>query len=250
VDVSIVIKGLSFGYRKDHLTLKDISLNITQDMFPVAIVGPNGSGKTTLLKNLVGIYAPQKGHVYIDGVDIHRVSARERASLVGVLFPDKAYPASVPVIDVVMAGMYRFTRPIGGYTPQDMDKAYAVMKQLDISHLKNRLFATLSSGERQLVLTAMVMLQSPKVILLDEPTSFLDPYHRYMLVDIIRLLSEKHQVVFTSHDIEFVKAVAHFAVGIKDGKIIYTGETNMFLQSAFEKVFGIPFTEYIGIFGL
>ncbi len=248
--VSIVIKELSFGYRNDRFTLKDISLNVTQDMFPLAIVGPNGSGKTTLLKNLVGIYTPQRGHVYIDSVDIHRVSARERASLVGVLFPDKAYPASVPVIDVIMAGMYRFVKPIGGYTLQDMDKAYTVMKQLDIIHLKDRLFSTLSSGERQLVLTAMVMLQSPKVILLDEPTSFLDPYHRFILVDIIRLLSEKHQVVLTSHDIEFVKAVAHFSVGIKDGKIIYTGRTDMFLQSAFEKVFGIPFTKYIGVFGL
>ncbi|NOZ92430.1 MAG: ABC transporter ATP-binding protein [Dictyoglomi bacterium] len=248
--MSLILKNVSFGYKKDKQVLHDISLNLEGDMYPLAIVGPNGSGKTTLLKTIVGIYRPHTGKVLIDGKNIHRLSAKERASLVGVLFPDRAYAASVPVIDVIMAGMYRYMKPIGGYPRNIIRQAYDVMNTLGITHLKDRLFSTLSSGERQLVLTAMVMLQSPKVILLDEPTSFLDPYHRYMLVDIIRLLSEKHQVIFTSHDIEFVKAVSHFAVGIKDGKIIYTGKTDMFLQSAFEKVFGIPFTEYIGVFGL
>ena len=131
-----------------------------------------------------------------------------------------------------------------------MGKAEDVMHLLDIAHLKHRLFSTLSSGERQLVLLAMVLVQEPLVLFLDEPTSFLDPYHRYILADIFKSKLKGHRIVFTSHDIEFIGATAPFAVGIKDGKITYAGETSQFLQEGFKQVFEISFKEYVGIFRL
>ena len=246
----IRLSHVYFKYPHSQVVLQDVSLSITDDMFPLAIVGANGSGKTTLLKNIVGLLKPIKGDIEVYGKNIHTLVARKRAELVGAVFSDKAYPADLPVIDVVLSGIYRNNRPWGGYSRSDVEAAEDVLRTLDIIHLRDRLFSELSSGERQLVLLAMVIMQSPSVILLDEPTSFLDPYHRYVLSDIVITVLQKHKIIFTSHDIEFIRAVARFAVGIKDGKITYIGQTEEFFQVGFEKVFGISFEKYRGVFGL
>ena len=248
--VNVIVSDLCFGYRKGHYVLIDITLSLNQDMFPVAIVGPNGSGKSTLLKNISGIYKPDKGSIIIGNKNIHLLSGRERSNLVGVLFPDSVYPASISVMDVALSGLYRYVPLSMGYPKHLVEKAFDVMKRLNIDYLRDRQFNRISSGERQLVLIAMVMLQNPQVILLDEPTSFLDPMHKYMLLEVLGVLSESHSLVFSSHDVEFIRAISRFVIGIKNGKIIFTGKTSKFFKQGFELVFGMPYSRYVGVLGL
>jgi len=244
------VENLYFRYERGRDVLKGINLTIDEEMFPLAIVGPNGSGKTTLLKNLLGIVKPRKGKVVVAGYDVIHLSGKKRAQVVGGVFAHSVNVARIPVIDVVLSGLYRDGSPLGGYPDSAMTKAEDVMHLLEITHLKHRLFSTLSSGERQLILLAMVLVQQPLVLFLDEPTSFLDPYHRYILADIFKNRLKGHKIVFTSHDIEFIVATAPFAVGIKNGKITYAGETSQFLQEGFKQVFEISFNEYVGVFRL
>jgi len=248
--MNVTVSELYFSYRKRHPVLIDITLYLNQDMFPVAIVGPNGSGKSTLLKNMSGIYKPDKGSVIIGNKNIHSLSGMERANLVGVLFPDSVYPASISVMDVVLSGLYRYMRLSIGYPKHLVEKAFDVMKKLNIDYLRDRQFNHLSSGERQLVLIAMVMLQNPQVILLDEPTSFLDPIHKYMLLEVLSVLSGSHGLIFSSHDIEFIRAISRFVVGIKNGKIVFKGKTSKFFEQGFEMVFGMPYSRYVSVLGL
>lgn len=246
----IEVENLYFGYERKRDVLKGINLAIAEDMFPLAIVGPNGSGKTTLLRNLLGIVKPRKGRVVVAGHNVIHLSGKKRAQVVGGVFAHSVNVARIPVIDVVLSGLYRDGSPLGGYPESAIKMADNVMDLLEITYLKYRLFSTLSSGERQLVLLAMVLVQEPLVLFLDEPTSFLDPYHRYILADIFKTRLRDHKIVFTSHDIEFIGATAPFSVGIKDGKITYAGETSKFLQEGFKQVFEISFNEYVGIFRL
>ncbi len=246
----IDIRHVSFAYSKGKDTLKDICLNFNQEWFPVALIGPNGTGKTTLLKLISGILTPNTGSITVDGYYINKLRDKQRAALVGVLFPDRVNSVAVSVLDVVLSGAYRYEIGIWDIGRAYRNHAEDVMKRIGILHLRDRMFSTLSSGERQLVLLAMILVQSPKIILMDEPTSFLDPLHRYMLVDIIRNLSRDHKIIFTSHDVEFIKAVSRFAVGMKNGRIYYTGETERFLEEAFAGVFGIPYNRYTSVFRL
>lgn len=248
--MNVTVSDLYFSYRKGDYVLFDVTLSLNRNMFPVAIVGPNGSGKSTLLKNISGIYKPDKGSVIIGDKNVHLLSGLERANLVGVLFPDSVYPASISVIDVVLAGLYRYMPFSIGYPKYLVEKTFDVMNRLNIAYLRDRQFNHLSSGERQLVLIAMVMLQNPQIILLDEPTSFLDPVHKYMLLEVLGVLSESHGLIFSSHDIEFIRAISRFVVGIKNGRIIFVGKTSKFFEQGFEMVFGMPYSRYVSVLGL
>ncbi|MEM4782106.1 MAG: ABC transporter ATP-binding protein [Halalkalicoccus sp.] len=186
-----------------------------------ALIGPNGSGKSTLLKGLANQLAPDSGSVLIDGNDIHSLGPKELARKLGLLSQESVAPDSLIVEDLVMHGRY----PHRGFfeSVTDADRR-AVERAIDLAgcgHLREREVGQLSGGQKQLVWIAMVLAQETDVLLLDEPTTFLDLHHQLEVMEIVETLRDESEitVVVVLHDIEQAARHADYMVALKDGAI-------------------------------
>lgn len=164
------------------------------------IVGPNGSGKTTLLKTIARILSPIKGVIVINGRDISTYSIKEFAKLVGIHLPQIPTLPLYRVKDVVMLGR----TPIMGLTPsrEDLEDVEFAMKITRVSHLSERYFNLLSDGEKRRVMMAMAIARRPRVLILDEPTSFLDPFNRYIVFEVLSDIAKEIPVILSTHEVD------------------------------------------------
>ncbi|RLM52536.1 ABC transporter ATP-binding protein [Halorubrum sp. Atlit-28R] len=186
-----------------------------------ALVGPNGSGKSTLLKGLADQLAPAAGSVLVDGRALDSFDKKELARTMGLLSQESTSPNSITVEDLVYHGRY----PHRGFfeTTTDEDEA-AVDRAIELAgcgHLRDREVGSLSGGQKQLAWIAMVLAQDTDVLLLDEPTTFLDLHHQMEVMEIIETLRDESEVtvVVVLHDIEQAARVADRVVALKDGAI-------------------------------
>ncbi|MFD3747015.1 ABC transporter ATP-binding protein [Nocardia sp. NPDC058633] len=165
----------------------------------VGIVGPNGSGKSTLLRVLAGVHRPEHGRVLVDGLDLHALRPRRRASTVASVAQDEDPPADMLVGEVVALGLTPYLPPWGlGAAPEQQRVAQA-LAAVDLAGFAGRQVRQLSGGERQRVLLARALLQNTPVLLLDEPTNHLDVTHQLELLTLIRSLDRT--VVAALHDL-------------------------------------------------
>ena len=178
----VKIKELIFGYN-EKVVLDHLSFEVSKSEI-IAILGPNGSGKTTLLKCLNMLLKP-KGSFFIESFDISKLNEKEIAKFVGYV-PQMHSPAfPYKVIDIVVSGR---TPYLGFSTPtkKDYDHAYNVLNKLGLTHLADKPYTQLSGGQLRLVLIARALVQQPKILLLDEPTSHLDLKNRVLVLKILR----------------------------------------------------------------
>jgi iron complex transport system ATP-binding protein len=207
-----------------------------------ALIGPNGSGKSTLLKGLANQLAPEAGSVLIDGKDIHSLGGKELARRLGLLSQESTAPDSLTVEDLVMHGRY----PHRGFfeSVTDADRQ-AVERAIDLSgcgHLREREVGSLSGGQKQLAWIAMVLAQETDVLLLDEPTTFLDLHHQLEVMEIVEALRDESEitVVVVLHDIEQAARHADYMVALRDGEIQARGAPEAVItESLLAEVFGI-----------
>lgn len=221
--MAIVVKNLSFNYGSINV-LKNLSFTVEKGKFTV-ILGKNGCGKSTLLKLLSGLLPCRPGQVSIWGNDIAELKISERAKLIGYLpqAHDPIFPFTVQ--DVVLTGRasYVFTTP----SRFDKEKAERAISQVGISHLKHRPYTELSGGERQLVLIARLLAQEPKIIMLDEPLTFLDLQNQLRLMALIRdLVKTGLTVLAVLHDPNIAFIHADDFILLKAGEIIEMTEDN------------------------
>ncbi len=187
----------------------------------LAIVGPNGAGKSSLLRCLYRVNRPWRGSVQVYGEDVWRLSPREAARRIAAV--PQEVPADFPfrVRDVVMMGRTARRRARIDWSPEDRAKVGAAMERLDLLHLEDRLFTTLSGGEKQRVLIARALAQEPRLIILDEPTNHLDIRHQ---LDILRLLRDLGlSVVTTLHDLNLAAAFADRVLLLDNGRLVSAG---------------------------
>jgi iron complex transport system ATP-binding protein len=186
-----------------------------------ALVGPNGSGKSTLLKGLATQLEPADGSVLVDGRDVHAMDTKALARKLGLLSQESTSPNSITVEDLVYHGRY----PHRGFFERTTDDdARAVDRAIDLSgcgHLRDREVGSLSGGQKQLAWIAMVLAQDTDVLLLDEPTTFLDMHHQMEVMEIIETLRDESDVtvVVVLHDIEQAARLADRMVALTDGEI-------------------------------
>jgi|Deesub1362B_J571_1020462.scaffolds.fasta_scaffold01942_4 iron complex transport system ATP-binding protein len=218
------VEGLRFSYR--DFKIENISFEVRKGEI-LAILGPNGSGKTTLLKCLAYILKSQ-GCIYVDSFDLRNCNRRELARILGYV-PQMHVP-SFPyrVIDVVIAGR---APHLGFRTPtkNDYEVAMRTLEKLGISDLAERPYTHLSGGQLKLVLIARALVQEPRVLLLDEPTSNLDIKNKILLYRILRDISEDISVILSEHD----PSLASFAdkvLMMKDGRIVSFGKSSNVLN--------------------
>ncbi|HEU4402254.1 MAG TPA: ABC transporter ATP-binding protein [Candidatus Polarisedimenticolia bacterium] len=198
----LVARALRFGHPGTDLLFDGLTMRIAAGEF-LGIIGPNGSGKTTLLRLLCGILAPDGGEVILAGRPIRAYPPRERARLVAFVPQESRLVFDFNVLEVVLMGRSPHLGLLGLERPADFALARAALKALDLEGKEEARLRDLSSGERQRALIARALAQEPRLLLLDEPTAFLDLKHRLQIHDILRRLNRERglTVVTVSHDL-------------------------------------------------
>ncbi len=186
-----------------------------------ALVGPNGSGKSTLLKGLADQLGIDAGTVELDGTDIQTLGAKELARKLGLLSQENTSPGSISVEKLVEHGRYPHRGFFDGLTEADREAIDRAISLAGIEHLRGREVGSLSGGQKQLVWIAMVLAQETDVLLLDEPTTFLDLHHQLEVMEIVETLRDESDitVVLVLHDIDQAARYADHMVALKDGVI-------------------------------
>lgn len=237
----IETRQIGFAYQ-DKEVLKDVTLSIQPGVF-AGLIGPNGSGKTTLLKLIEGLLHPRQGEVLLQGVPVRQMSRRNLAKILAVVPQDSPMAFPFQVREVVLMGR----SPHLGAWQFEKDKDYAIvneaMAMTDTLSLADRPMDRLSGGERQRVLIARALAQEPQVLLLDEPTTFLDIRHQVEFFDLIKGLNRDHglTVLAVTHDINLASLYCDVMILLKDGEIHLRGcPEEVVTEEHIQAVYNIP----------
>ncbi|WP_217213090.1 ABC transporter ATP-binding protein [Streptomyces sp. AC550_RSS872] len=237
--------------RAEHLTLSydqrtvttDLGVDIPDHSFTV-IIGPNACGKSTLLKALARMLKPKVGEVYLDGAAIASYRSREVARRLGLLPQSSTAPGGITVGDLVARGRYPHQRLLKQWSAEDEDAVGEAMRQTGVLELADRPVDDLSGGQRQRVWLAMVLAQQTPVLLLDEPTTYLDIAHQVEVLDLCADLHARkgHTVVAVLHDLnQACRYATHLIVMRPGGTIAAVGDpANVMTADLVEDVFGLP----------
>ncbi len=219
--MQIRIDNVEFSYSSAPV-LNDISLDIDGPAF-VSILGPNGVGKSTLIHCINKILQPTSGSVFIDGKDVRETSIKELAKQIGYVPYSANDTFPLTVVDTVMMGRHPHSK--WKSLDNDLDVVYDTLKMLGISHLAMRQFNELSAGQHQKVMLARGLVQEPKILLLDEPTSNLDIRHQLDVTKMLKRLSVEKGIliIMISHDINIAAKYADSVILMFQGKIFDVG---------------------------
>jgi iron complex transport system ATP-binding protein len=232
---AIEVEGLSFRYRTTEgrermWTLDHLSFHVDAGEI-LGVVGPNGSGKSSLLKVLSGFLPAGEGEVRLSGLSLGKRSQADIARLVAVVPQEYAQVFPFTVAETVLMGRFPhrtarwWSMGIGDETVNDLGCAHRSMVDTDVLPLADRLVSDLSGGERQRVMIARALAQEPKILLLDEPTAFLDLQHQIEICAIVRRLKEKRglTVVLVSHDLNLASQYCDRILMLKAGALFRLG---------------------------
>ncbi len=210
-----VINGMEFTVRQGEI---------------VGVIGPNGSGKSSLLKLLTKLVRPQEGTIRLFGAELGALSRESISRQVAYMPQDLSYDFPFSVLDMVLMGRFPYRcdglwNLVGWERREDLAVAEEAMVQTDVTHLANRMIATLSAGERQRVLLARALAQVPRVLMLDEPTAHLDLNHQLDVCRILQLVHAQLQmtVLLVSHDINLASQYCDRILVMKQGAVVCIG---------------------------
>ncbi|MDN5341001.1 MAG: iron complex transport system ATP-binding protein [Euryarchaeota archaeon] len=233
------VDGVAFTYRSSPV-IRDITFDLRPHQV-LAILGPNGVGKTTLLKCMNAILRPKAGSVLIEGADLLTADRMEIARKVGYV-PQRCEAGRMTVFDAVLLGR----RPHIGWdvTEKDIRIVEAAIRMLHLEDLTLRYIDEMSGGELQKVSIARALVQEPRVLLLDEPTSSLDLKNQIEILGIVRQVTAEHDVaaVMTMHNLNMALRYADRFILLKDGVIHAAGGPDVVTPETIEAVYGVPVT--------
>ncbi len=232
------IQTLSAGYPKQSV-LQGISLSVPKGKI-TAVLGPNGCGKSTLLKVIAGILPTAEGKVIWDGTDLATYPPQERAKLIAFLPQNRQIPETT-VEQLVLHGRFPYLHYPRRYRKEDLEIAEQAMRHMGIEDLAHRNLLTLSGGQLQKVYIAMALAQDTQVVLMDEPTTFLDVSHQLHMMEQARFLADIGKtVVLVLHDLSMaLKYADHLAV-LVDGTLLIEGDAEtVFHSKTLDTAFGV-----------
>ena len=215
--------AVCFAYR-EAAVFERLSLDLA-DGEMAAVLGPNGTGKTTLIRLAAGGLRPDAGSIFLHGRDLGSVAAAERARSIAVV-PQESRPAfEFTVREVVRMGRAPHLGLLGLERRHDLDVVDEAMRRTDVAGLAARSFLGLSGGERQRVVLARALAQEPRILLLDEPTAFLDLKHRLLLYDLLSRLNRETglTLLIASHDLDLAARFADRIVLLHAGAVAADG---------------------------
>ena len=215
-----------FGYQRNTLPVLDgLDLSLKEGRI-TAILGPNGAGKTTLLYLALGWLKPWAGVINLAGKPIEEFSRRVLGQQMALIPQSEHIPFEYTVLEFVLLGRAPYLPSLGMPSHTDERIAYEALEKVGITHLFDHSVLGISGGERQLVLVARALAQTPKLLLLDEPTSHLDLGNKYRLVRILQGLQEHGAtILMTTHEPDLALAVSDEAVLMEKGRVLISGPT-------------------------
>ena len=232
--------------------LQDMSLNIMPGEV-LSIIGPNGCGKSTLLKAIARINNSKKGVVEFEGTNVESFSHRQFARRLAILTQDPEAPPDLTVYDLVKLGRFPYRSWYSGNNKEDEEQVTWALEQTGMEQMKKRLLVTLSGGERQRAWIAMALAQRPQVLLLDEPTTYLDICHQ---LEVMQLLTKLNRdlgltVVMVLHDLNHTLQYSQRIAVMKAGEIIKVGEPQEVITAKLlQEVFGVRADMFIASNGM
>jgi len=224
------ISNISLSFR-DKLILSNVSLEVSAGEFFV-IIGPNGAGKTSLLKVLAGLQKAQKGTVTIKDKNILNYRRRNLSQIMAIVPQHIEVGFPFTVADTVIMGRSPHLGILGMEGENDFRIAEEAMKFTDVSHLTDRKLFQLSGGELQRVIIARAICQQPEIILLDEPTTALDPAHQLKIMDLMEKFRREHgtTIIMVSHDLNLASMYGDRVLLLKSGRVVKTGDPKSVLN--------------------
>ena len=235
----ILVKRLRFSYDGFNLEVADLA-------FPAgkitAIIGPNGAGKTTLLKCLAGLLPVERKSIFYGNQDITALKEQVRARIVSYVPQEHSLAFNYSVLEFVVMGRAAHLSLFSLPSARDLEIARLSLEYVGLPSFASRMMSELSSGERRLVLMARSLAQETPVLLLDEPTTFLDLRHSLEILELVRrLASERNKtIILTLHDINQAARFADYLVLMKGGRVVASGEPALVLtESLLGEVYGL-----------
>lgn len=229
---------LSYG---DSIIIKELDIEIPKGEVTV-FIGGNGCGKSTLLRSIARLLKPQTGSILLEGEAISKLSTKEIARKMAILPQSPAAPEGLTVLQLVKQGRYPYQSWLKQWSEEDEEKVTSALMATGIDHLKDRTVDSLSGGQRQRAWIAMTLAQDTDIILLDEPTTYLDMTHQIEILDLLYELNEKEgrTILMVLHDLNLACRYAHNIVAIKDQKIFAQGKPEIVVNCGLVKnVFGM-----------
>lgn len=218
------IKNITFSYSDKVKRLHNVKATIEKGKI-TTILGPNGCGKSTLLGVLTNHYLPQEGQVILDGKVINQYKPKELAKKLGVVHQQNSAPADMTVEKLVHYGRLPHRSTFASQSDKDEEMVEWAMKCTGVYEKRNEPIDNLSGGQQQRVWIAMALAQDTPYLFLDEPTSNLDIYYQYEILELVKNLCEEHglTIVMVLHDINQAIQYSHNIIAMKQGRVIKTG---------------------------
>ena len=242
--------GLSVGYG-DKTVVSDIALSAAPGQI-LCLIGPNGAGKSTLLKTLLRLLPPTAGAVYLEGKELRAYSERELAKRSAAMLTGRPEPELMKSAEVVAAGRYPYTGRLGILSEADRRIVQESMEKVGVSELADADFTHLSDGQRQRVLLARALCQEPHLLILDEPTSYLDIRHKLDFLQLLRELVRERQlaVVMSMHELELAQRFADRLLCIRGGRVDRAGSPEKIFSGGYiERLYSLERGSYDALAG-
>ena len=236
------VQDISLAYNPAHPVIEDLSTAITPGAVTM-IVGPNACGKSTLLRSLSRVLSPRSGRVVLDGRDIATLSPKQVARRVGLLAQSSIAPPGITVHELVARGRYPHQSILHQWSVRDDEAVSEAMERTDVSVLAARRVASLSGGQRQRVWVAMALAQRTDILLLDEPTTYLDLAHQVDVLELFRELNGElgTTIVAVLHDLNQACRYGDEVIAMHQGAILAHGAPDEVVTAEMvEEVFGLP----------
>ncbi len=236
----IDLQALTVGY--DRAVVDDVTFQVNPGEI-VAIIGPNGAGKSTVLKTITRQLKKLSGSIYIGGEDESTLLEEHLAKKLSMVMTERIHPELMNCDEVVATGRYPYTGRLGILSNEDRQKVKEALEMVNAMDVAKKDFMKVSDGQRQRVMLARAICQEPEIMILDEPTSFLDIQFKLDILSVIKKLAKEKNiaVLMTIHELEFVPAIADRVVAVDDGQMAIIGKPNEVITgSNIEKLYHMP----------
>lgn len=249
-DYFVYTEKMTVGYHGTAL-IKDIEIRLNRGEI-LTLIGPNGAGKSTILKSMTRQLALIGGTVYLDRQSMQKMNGREVAQKLSVVLTERVRPELMTCEDVVSTGRYPYTGHMGVLSKEDWKKVYEAMEMVHALDLAACDFGEISDGQRQRILLARAICQEPEIIVLDEPTSFLDIRHKLELLAILKqMVRQKNVAVIMSlHELDLAQKISDIVVCVHGNQIERYGEPEkIFTDEYIRALYGVTRGSYNAAFG-
>jgi iron complex transport system ATP-binding protein len=252
-DEILSISSLKIGYqsgKKSKLLLPPLNAGAKQGEL-IAVIGRNGIGKSTLLRTLTGLQRPLGGSIYYSGVNINDISRIELAKNVGYISTEVIKVSNMRVYDLVSLGRFPYTNWIGKIEAKDHEIITDALEKTSMSHFQSKLISELSDGERQKVMIARILAQNTDIMVMDEPTAFLDVAGRYEILHLLKSLTRdsSRTIIYSTHDLQMAVSLSDKIWLILDDLLREGAPEDLMIEGEFDRLFDSSVVQFNSLDG-